>query len=96
MFALMSIHRPKPEYRAEVIASMQRYGAALVGKPGLIGVYTLADARSDRLVGIAMFESREAADALLPAARATVADDDFDTWEEVDIDGLSLTPAVLP
>lgn len=93
MFILMSVHQPRPEYRDEVIASMHRFGAALEGRPGLIGVHTLADVRSDRLVGIAMFESKNAANELLPAAQAAVADDDFDTWEEVEMDGLALFPA---
>lgn len=93
MFALMSVHTPHPEHRAAVIDSMHRFGAALAGRPGLVSVHTLADLRSERVVGLAIFESSDAAEALLPAAREAVADDDFDTWEAVGMDALALIPA---
>jgi heme-degrading monooxygenase HmoA len=91
MFILMSVHHPHPEHRAALIESMHRYGAALDGKPGLVSVHTLEDARSDRLVGLAIFESQGAFERLAPLARAAVSDDDFETWEQVEIDGLALT-----
>lgn len=91
MFTVMSVHTPHDEHRSALIDSMHRFGDAMKGRPGLISVHTLADARSSRLVGLAIFESREAADELLPLARAAVVGDDFDTWESTDIDGLVLT-----
>ena len=91
MFALMSVHQPHPEHRDALIESMHRYGAALAGQPGLVSVHTLADAGSDRLVGLAIFDSPEAFERLAPLARAAVADDPFDVWEAVPIDGLRLT-----
>ncbi len=91
MYILMSVHHPHSEHREALIESMHRYGDALQGQPGLISVHTLEDARSDRLVGLAIFESQEAFERLVPLARAAVADDDFDTWERVEIDGLALT-----
>ena len=60
--------------------SMRRFGAAIAGREGVISVRTMLDEASGRLVGIAIFESEEAANALLPLAQAAVADDDFDTW----------------
>jgi heme-degrading monooxygenase HmoA len=91
MYILMSVHHPHPEHRAPLIESMHRYGAAIDGKPGLVSVQTLEDARSDRLVGLAVFESEEDFERLAPIARAAVADDDFDTWERGEIDGFALT-----
>jgi hypothetical protein len=91
MFILMSIHHPKPEHRAALIDSMHRYGAAIAGKPGIRGIHTLADARSSRLVGLAIFESQADFERLAPIAREAVKDDPFDVWEEVEIDGLMLT-----
>nr|WP_159087333.1 hypothetical protein [Tessaracoccus timonensis] len=69
---------------------MHRFGAAMRGADGLISVHTLGDERSDRLVGLAMFESREAAERILPLAREAIVGDDFDTWEAGPIDGLKL------
>lgn len=93
MYTVMSVHTPHDEHRDALIDSMHRFGAAMEGQPGLISVHTLADARSPRLVGLAIFESQDAADRMLPLARAAVTDDDFDTWESTDIDGLILTDA---
>ncbi|WP_144018808.1 hypothetical protein [Demequina sp. NBRC 110056] len=91
MFVLMSIHHPRPEHRAALIDSMHRYGAAIRGSDGLVSIHTLADEDSERLVGLAVFSSREHFERLAPVARAAVAEDPFDEWESVDIDGLRLT-----
>jgi heme-degrading monooxygenase HmoA len=90
MFILMSIHHPRPEHKAALIDSLHRYGAAIKGRPGLRSIHTLKDRGSDRLVGLAVFESKEDFDRLAPAARAAVKDDPFDVWERVEIDGLML------
>ena len=90
MFILMSIHHPRPEHEAALIDSMHRYGAAITGRPGLRSIHTLKDRGSDRLVGLAVFESEEDFERLAPVARAAVRDDPFDTWERVEIDGLQL------
>jgi len=91
MFILMSVHHPHPEHRAALIASMHRYGAAIAGRPGLVSVHTLEDAGSERLVGLAIFESEADFEALAPGARTAVADDPFEVWERLPIDGLQLT-----
>ena len=93
MFMLMSIHHPKPEHEAALIDSMHRYGNAIKGQAGLRSIHTLKDQKSRRLVGLAVFESREDFERLAPLARAAVKDDPFDAWEEVEIDGLMLVEA---
>jgi len=72
---------------------MHRYGAAIMGLDGLVSIHTLADEDSDRLVGLAIFATREDFERLAPVARAAVAEDPFEEWEQVPIDGLRLTPA---
>ena len=54
MFILMSIHHPKPEYRAALIDSMHRYQNAIKDQTGLVGIHTLKDELSPRLVGLAI------------------------------------------
>ena len=93
MYVVLSIHQPKPEYEAALIDSMHRFGNAVRGKPGCIRIHTLKDERSNRLVGLAMFESKAAWEALAPLARAAVKDDPFDVWEEVEMDGFALNEA---
>jgi hypothetical protein len=90
MFISMSIHHPKPEYEVALIDSMHRYGNAIRGKPGLISIHTLKDELSPRLVGLAIYQSKEDFERLAPIARAAVKDDPFDVWEEVDIEGFRL------
>ena len=90
MFILMSIHHPHPEYEAALIDSMHRYGAAIRGQPGLVSIHTLKDANSERLVGLAIFESEADFLRLAPIAREAVKNDPFDKWEKVDIEGFRL------
>jgi len=90
MFILMSIHHPRPQHEAALIDSMHRYEKAIAGRPGLRSIHTLKDQRSARLVGLAIFGSKEDFERLAPIARAAVKDDPFDVWEEVEIDGLML------
>lgn len=91
MFAHMSIHHPKPEAVDALIDSMHRYGAAIKGAPGLISVHTLQDADAGVLVGLALWESRDAMMASIHLARAAVEHDPFDEWESEPISGYRLT-----
>lgn len=59
---------------------MRRYGAAVRTQPGLIDVYTI-ETTDGALIGLAMWESKEACDAGRAAGRAAVKDDPFDEWE---------------
>lgn len=91
MFHHLSIHRPRPGKREELIASMHRYGAALAGAPGLVSVRTLEDADGGVLVGLAVWESEDAFRGSVHLARAAVADDPFDQWEAEAVMGFRLT-----
>ena len=91
MFILMSVHHPRPEHRAALIESMHRYGASIRGREGLVAIHTLEDEGCDRLVGLAVFASRDDFERLAPVARGAVAEDPFDEWESLPIDGFRLT-----
>jgi len=90
MYISISIHRPKPGKESELIDSVHRYGAAAAGAPGLIGVHTLRDAEQGVLVGLAMWESREAWETGVGTMRDSVADDPFDEWESGPAEGFGL------
>lgn len=90
MFVHTSIHYPRAEREGELIASMHRFGAALAEAPGLLSVATLKDERSARLVGLTTWASRADWEAAIERARAVVADDEFELWEERDPDVLVL------
>ncbi len=87
MFYHVSIHRPIPGKEPDLIASMRRFGAALKGAPGLISAHTLQDGDQGVLMGMTIWESREAWQSSVHLAREAVADDPFDEWESMDVEG---------
>ena len=82
MFAHIAFHRPRPEYREAVRESMRRVDAAAQGAPGLVFIRDWSEVDGDRLVGLALWESREAFEAAAPGIFAAIADDPFDVWED--------------
>ena len=78
MFTHIAIHTPKPEHRDDVIASMQQAGAAGDGAEGLLQMGSWQEIDGGRLVGLAIWESREAFLAAAPGIFAAVGDDQFD------------------
>jgi heme-degrading monooxygenase HmoA len=90
MFVHLSIHYPRPEHEADLIASMHRFGAAAAGAPGLVHAAVLKDAASGRLIGLMIWTSRAAWQEGVERSRAVVAGDDFDLWEERDPEGFLL------
>jgi hypothetical protein len=54
-------------------------------------VRTLEDAGQGVLVGLAIWESKEAWEASVHLAREAVADDPFDDWESEPVQGFRLT-----
>ena len=93
MFTHIAIHTPKPEHRDDVLASMQRAGAASDGAKGLLQMGPWREIDGDRLVGLAIWESREAFLAAAPGIFAAVADDPFDEWHAEPVVSLQLEEA---
>jgi quinol monooxygenase YgiN len=90
MFTHIAIHTPRPEHRDALIASMQRVAAASAGAVGLLQMGPWQEIDGGRLVGLSIWESREAFLAAAPAIFAAVADDPFDEWETGPIVSLQL------
>jgi hypothetical protein len=80
MLYQLAIHRPKPEHEQDLIDSMHRFGSAARAQ-GAIEAHIFKDARSDALVGFAIWRSDQDLAAAGPALAAATADDDFDAWE---------------
>jgi quinol monooxygenase YgiN len=93
MFTHIAIHHPKPEHRDDVLASMQRAGAASDGAKGLLQMGPWQEIDGGRLVGLAIWESREAFLAAAPDIFAAVSDDPFDEWEAEPVVSLHLEEA---
>ena len=60
---------------------MQRFASAGRTPPGLQEVHTMREEESGRLLGLAIWESREAFENGVAAMRAAVEDDPFLDWE---------------
>ena len=90
MIVHLSLHTPKPGKEQDLIDSMHRFGAAGARQPGFIGAQTLRDARTGRLVGMARWEDEASWRAGVEAMRTAVADDPFDEWEAVEVEGFFL------
>ncbi len=82
MFIHLAIHRPRPNKAQLVVDSMRRFAAAMQDHPGLQQVHTLRDQKTDQLVGLAIWDSKDDWLAARPAMLAAVANDDFDDWED--------------
>ena len=66
MFVHMSIHYPKLKKEQLLIDSMHRFGKAMEGKEGLIAAHTTKDEDTGRLIGLAIWNSKEQEFFMLP------------------------------
>jgi heme-degrading monooxygenase HmoA len=93
MFIHLAVHYPKPEHAEDLLASMKRLDAASTGTPGLVQMNAWRDAKSDRLIGLAIWESRNAWEAAVEKIFETVADDPLTDWWTQPPDSFHLSPA---
>jgi hypothetical protein len=80
MFVNVSVMKANPGHEDALADSMRRFAVAARTQPGLTMCTTLRDAETGDLVGLAIWESEQAARAAGPAIMAAVAGDDFETW----------------
>ena len=91
MFVHLAIHKPRPGKAEAMLESMNRFGAAMDAGAGFVLHGALRDERSNRLVGLAVWESREAWEAAIGQAREAVANLDIDDLLEEPPDVFLLT-----
>ncbi len=77
----IAVHRPYPEKRELLIDAMHRFGATARRQPGLREVHTLEDRSSGVLVGLAIWESKDALMAARPVLHDAVKNDPMGEWE---------------
>jgi heme-degrading monooxygenase HmoA len=90
MITHLAIHHPKPEYKADVLASMRRVDVAAAGHTGLIRINGWREIDGDRLVGISMWESMEDFQAAADEIFAIAGNDPWDLWEDVPVESMFL------
>ncbi|MBA7477192.1 hypothetical protein ES707_12594 [subsurface metagenome] len=60
---------------------MHRFGKSMEGQKGLIMAHTTKDKDTNRLIGLAIWESKENWLAVRPAMINAVKEDPFEEWE---------------
>ncbi|MBA7512477.1 hypothetical protein ES705_04482 [subsurface metagenome] len=60
---------------------MHRFGKSMEGQKGLIMAHTTKDKDTNRLIGLAIWESKEHWLAVRPAMINAVKEDPFEEWE---------------
>lgn len=83
MFIHLAVHRPYTEKAGELAESMIRFGSAMQDQPGLQQVFTLRDQKTGAMIGLALWDSKEAWEAARPAMLAAIENDPFGEWEEL-------------
>jgi hypothetical protein len=81
VFVNISVHRVRPGKEELMIDSMRRYGRA-AQDAGVQRVHTLKDEDSGALIGLAIWDSKEAYEEAGPALMKAVEGDDFADWHE--------------
>jgi hypothetical protein len=84
MFVNIAVHRLRPGKEPKMLDSMRRYCEAAKAAGGLQRIHTLKDERTGALIGLAIWDSREAYEAAGPALMNAVEGDDFREWHEQD------------
>ena len=83
MFIHVAIHRPRLDKAELLVDSMRRFGSGMLGQPGLQQVFTLRDQKTGALIGLAIWDSKEAWEAARPVMLAAIENDPFDEWEDL-------------
>ena len=83
MFIFYSIHYPHPEKEELLVQSMHDYGELMKQQPGNVfqAPYPFKDSEKGTLMGISIWESRDAFQAALPTLRSARQDSPSQEWE---------------
>ena len=96
MFITLGIHYVKPEHVDDLLAAMRSINEAAHSAPGLLKIGAWRDILTGRVVGVSIWESREAFEAAQQRIFAATANLSFDEWEERPRDVLLLEEGTLP
>src|SRR5262245_41577179 len=81
MFVNLAIHYPKADKEALLIDAMHRVGKAVQNQPGLRYINAHKDAQRGVVVGISIWETKEAMLAAGPMLMEATKDVPFDDWK---------------
>ncbi|MDQ2906256.1 MAG: hypothetical protein M3Y81_22270 [Chloroflexota bacterium] len=83
MFIFYSIHYPQPEKEDLLVQSMHEFGELMKKQPGIIfqAPYPFKDPEKGTLIGISIWESQEAFQAVLPLLQSARRGSPSQEWE---------------
>ncbi|GHO83007.1 putative quinol monooxygenase [Dictyobacter formicarum] len=83
MFIFYSIHYPQPEKEALLVQSMHEFGELMKKQPGNLfqAPYPFKDPEKGTLMGISIWESREAFQLALPTLQSARQNSPSREWE---------------
>jgi hypothetical protein len=98
VFVHLAVHHPRTGKEIALVDSMNRFGEPARTKPGFRFHATLQDSEARVLVGITIWDSKQAWEAAVPEQRAAVEQDDFDDlWERPpEVYRLQTAPRAVP
>jgi hypothetical protein len=83
MFIFYSIHYPQPEKEERLVQSMHEFGELMKKQPGNLfqAPYPFKDPEKGTLMGISIWESREAFQVALPTLQSARQNSPSREWE---------------
>ena len=81
MYVSLAIHYPKPDKEALLIEAMKQLGKAVQNQPGLYYMNAHKDLQKGVVVGLSIWETKEAMLAAGPIIMGVVQNTPFDDWE---------------
>ena len=90
LYVVIAIHHPKPEHLETFLAFMRRVETVAGGSPGMLRFGSWREEGGKRLIGLSMWESKEAFEASLPQIMSLHEERSPD-WSEHPDDVLLLT-----
>jgi hypothetical protein len=83
MFIFYSIHYPHPEKEELLVQGMHEFGELMKQQPGILfqAPYPFKDPEKGTLMGISIWESREAFQAALPTLQSARQNSPSHEWE---------------
>ena len=66
MYVIMGVHHPKPGMEKALLEVQERFGIAQRGHRGLISAFIWKDDKTDVIIGITLWDTKEDYDAARP------------------------------
>ena len=77
----LAIHYPKPENRQDILDAMKKINEVTYDIPGLVIDGAWLDEKGDRIIAMALWDSKEAADVGWEKVKPIVINSPLSLWE---------------